>query len=117
MGFLSEHDGSDWVATGTSTANAAVNVTKAAPATGKRHVVTSVSVCGRAAAVAAAGALITIKSGTSLKWTAAISASAPNYVFVFPKGLLMNVDEAVNLDVAAGGATVVTECSIEGVTA
>jgi hypothetical protein len=113
--FLTERAGNDWSVTGTSTANAAVNVTKAA-VTGKRHVLRSLSVCGRAAAVAVAGALITVKSGTTLIWTAAISAAAPNYTFLFPDGLLCVVGEALNIDVAAAGASVLTEVSASGLT-
>lgn len=104
-----------WSVVGTSNANEAVTVTKAA-STGYRHRVWGFEAVIKAAA---AGADITVdlKSGSTTIWSTVIGNAAARGTSVgvmFSKPLDCTVSEAVNLVISAGGASCVTVGSILG---
>ena len=107
-----------WGATGSSTANAAQTVTKAAPGYG-RHYVQSFEV---AITGASAGADITaiLKDGTTALWTLVIGSGSPTG-FTIEKDfgaapLACSSLTAVNVAVIAGGASVVSVANVHGYT-
>lgn len=110
-------DVDEWSVTGTSGANTAKTITKAAQEN-LCHRVTGFSVVLRAAA-ATGDVKIELKDGSSLKWTEYIgdaAARGTRVAVTFPHGLKMTVNTDVNLVVAAAGAGAITELNLLGST-
>jgi hypothetical protein len=104
-----------WTATGTSDANTAKTITKAAAA-GYKHVVTSFEVVIRGAA-AGADISVALKDGSTVKWQTYLGVGAvrgERTGMVFAHGIEMSTNSAVTLVVGAGGASVITELSMAG---
>lgn len=108
----------EWSATQDSAANASQTLTKALEAS-KRHYVTGFDV-GISGAAAGADITITLKDGTTAKWKTVIGNAAAvgtRVLWGFTGGLEMTAATAVNLEVTAGGASVVTHANLSGFTA
>ncbi len=105
-----------WTATQDSAANAAQTLTKAAVA-GKKHCITALSVAVSGAA-AAADITVTLKDGATVIWKGVVGTGARGMGlikdFLFP--LVLSENSAANLEVAAGGASVVTTANLTGYT-
>ena len=108
---------SEWTEVGDSAANAAQTLTRAAP-NGRAHTVTAfqVTISG---ADAAADVTVELKTGTDTKWKTVIgsgSTRGETVGAVFSSPLVCGYEEAVTLEVSAGGADVVTSANLAGYT-
>lgn len=111
------YNAADWTVVGDSSANAALQVSKAAVAN-KQHFVTAFEVV-ISAADATGDIEITLEQGTTVKWKTFLGDSAvrgDRVGVVFTHPLEFDTNTAVNLEVAAGGASCVTTGSIAGYT-
>lgn len=102
-----------WSLVGTSLANTAQTVTKAAVA-GKRHFLRSYVVAARGGTPGEI--TVTIKSGTTAIWTDAIRTANHRAQHQFASALFAIIGDAVSIEVAAGGSGVITEACLEGAT-
>ncbi len=113
--FVDSRGIDQWPATGTSVADSAQTVTRPA-APGKRHGILSYVVAARSGTPGTAITMV-IKDGAIPIWRDTLNgASGWRAAHQFAKALLGSVGNALSVEVAAGGTTVITECSIEGFT-
>lgn len=106
-----------WAITQDSAANAAQTLTKAAVAD-QRHYITALEAAISGAA-AGADIAIVLKDGSTAKWKSVIgnaAASGSRVQLSFPQPVEVSVNTAANLEVDAGGASVVTSASMSGYT-
>jgi hypothetical protein len=107
----------EWTVVGTSSANAALQVSKAAVAA-KRHYVTAFEVSVITADVTG-DVEITLEAGTTEKWKTSLGDSAvrgDRCGITFDPPMEFPVNTAVNLEVGAAGASAVTVGNITGYT-
>lgn len=112
-----ERLGAEWTQVGSSAANTAQTLTQAAGGAGIRNFCYgfAVQVIG---AAAVSDTLIELKDDTTVKWRAYIGAGAAKgsvYSITFPKPIQGTANKAMTLEVAAGGASVVTVANMLGV--
>lgn len=108
-----------WTVTQDSAANTLQTVTKAASGAGVKHYVTGFSAVVSAAAVGAADAAIILKDGSTAKWKeffGALAVRGARVSATFDPAIEITANAAVNLEIAAGGAAVVTTGNIIGYT-
>lgn len=106
---------SSWVVTGTSSANTAQTITKAAE-TDRTHYLLGYEVACRGATP---GASVTIQvyAGDVLIWSDAVNLNTPPWAkHTFEVGLKGIPSKALSVVVAAGGTSVITEANMEGAT-
>ena len=107
--------GNPWSVTGTSAANTAQTITKAA-LTGYHHVLKSYSVSARGG-TPGAGIEIQVKSGDVVVWRDAINGNTPASArHRFRNGIKAALGAALSVTVSAGGTSVITEADVEGET-
>lgn len=103
----------NWRVTGTSSANSAQTITKAAASGASRHFVTHLSVSFGAAAETATGVLVELKlnSSTVMSWYV-----TNDLVIDFASPIEGLAGDNVQVTVAAGGTSVVSIANIAGYT-
>lgn len=104
----------DWRASGTSSANTAQTITKAAASGAGRHFITHVSASFGAGTVTATGVLVELKinSTTVMSWY--VSSVPLDVNFTHP--IEATAGDNVQLTIGAGGASVVSVGNIAGYT-